>query len=97
MTRRTTGWDLGILGGLEWEITPMNVGGRRKLSIPSGLAYGENGVGPIPPNQDLQFELEVVQAGKESDISLQYRLGGYAVALGVPALLLLIGFTLLKH
>lgn len=73
----------------------MNVGGVRRLSIPSGLAYGPNEVGPIPANQDLQFELEIVQAGKESDISLQYRLGGYAVAFGVPALLLLIGFTVL--
>jgi hypothetical protein len=75
----------------------MNVGGRRKLSIPSGLAYGPNEVGPIPANQDLEFELEVVQAGKESDISLQYRLGGYAIALGVPAVLLLIGFTVLGN
>jgi hypothetical protein len=81
---------------LEGEITPMNVGGRRTLSIPSGLAYGPNETGPIPANQDLQFDVEVVQAGKESDISMQYRLGGYAVALGVPALLLLIGFTLLS-
>jgi hypothetical protein len=80
---------------LEGEITPMNVGGRRRLSIPSRLAYGANEVGPIPANQDLQFELEIVQAGKESDISLQYRLGGYAIALGVPAIVLLIGYTLL--
>mmetsp|Transcript_47731 Transcript_47731/g.137480 ORF Transcript_47731/g.137480 Transcript_47731/m.137480 type:complete len:209 (+) Transcript_47731:65-691(+) len=91
------GWDLGILGGLEGEIPPMNVGGRRKLSIPSGLAYGPNEVGPIPANQDLDFELEVVQAGKESDISLKFRLGGYAIALGVPAIILLIAYTLLWH
>ena len=84
------------MGGLEGEISPMNVGGRRLLSIPSGLAYGANGVGPIPPNQDLQFEVEVVRAGKESDISLSYRLGGYAVALGVPAIILFIVFTLLS-
>lgn len=89
------GWDLGILGGLEGEITPMNVGGRRRLSVPAGLAYGSDQVGPIPPNQDLDFELEVVQAGKESDISLPFRLGGYAVALGVPLLILLLAFNLL--
>lgn len=92
----TIGWDLGILGGLEGEITPMNVGGRRTLSIPSGLAYGPNEVGPIPANQDLDFEIEVLQAGKESDISLTSRLSGYAVALGIPAFILLIvyGFIL---
>ena len=89
----TKGWDLGILGGLEGEIPPMNVGGRRLLSIPSGLAYGVNGIGPIPPNQDLQFEVDVVSAGKESDISLSFRLGGYAVALGIPAILLFLAFN----
>ncbi len=72
----------------------MNVGGRRLLSIPSGLAYGPNEVGPIPANQDLQFEVEVVRAGKESDISLSFRLGGYAAALGIPALILFIAFNL---
>lgn len=87
------GWDLGILGGLEGEIPPMNVGGRRLLSIPAGLAYGANSVGPIPANQDLQFEVEVVRAGKESDISLSFRLGGYAVALGVPAIILFLVFA----
>jgi hypothetical protein len=39
----------------------MRVGGQRKLLIPSGLAYGENGAGSaIPPNSDLVFETEVV-------------------------------------
>ena len=90
------GWDLGILGGLEGEIPPMNVGGKRRLYIPAGLAYGAEGAGPIPPNQDLEFQVEVLQAGKESDISLSYRLGGYAVAVGVPAVILAIVFTLLN-
>ena len=88
------GWDLGILGGLEGEIPPMNVGGKRKLLIPSGLAYGSEAIGPIPPNADLSFDIEVLQAGKESDISLQYRLGGYAVAIGIPVVILAIVFTL---
>ena len=91
------GWDLGILGGLEGEIPPMNVGGKRRLYIPSGLAYGAKGAGPIPPNQDLEFELEVLQAGKESDISLQYRLGGYAVAVGVPAVILAIVYYIFNN
>uniref|UniRef100_A0A6S8IXJ2 peptidylprolyl isomerase n=1 Tax=Amphora coffeiformis TaxID=265554 RepID=A0A6S8IXJ2_9STRA len=90
------GWDLGILGGLEGEIPPMNVGGKRRLLIPSGLAYGAQGAGPIPPNQDLEFELEVLQAGKESDISLKYRLGGYAVAIGIPVVILFAAYTVLN-
>ena len=84
------GWDLGILGGLEGEIPPMNVGGVRELGIPAGLAYGSNEVGPIPANQDLEFKIQVLRAEKETDISLEFRVGGIAAALGIPAFILLV-------
>ena len=45
------GWDEGIKG--------MKVGGRRVLVIPSDLAYGPTGQGPIGPDEALVFVVEL--------------------------------------
>ncbi|MDP9387507.1 MAG: FKBP-type peptidyl-prolyl cis-trans isomerase [Actinomycetota bacterium] len=47
------GWDQGVAG--------MRVGGRRRLTIPSHLAYGERGAGGvIAPGETLVFVVDLL-------------------------------------
>ena len=48
------GWEQGLEG--------MRVGGRRELTVPPELAYGDHGQGSIPPNATLVFVVDLLDA-----------------------------------
>lgn len=44
----------------------MSLGEKAKLNISSDFGYGAEGIGPIPPNADLVFEVELLQIGDKA-------------------------------
>jgi len=50
-----------MIPGFEQGVTGMKVGGKRVITIPPSLGYGDQGAGnAVPPNSTLIFELELV-------------------------------------
>ena len=51
--------DSRLAAGFKEGLLTMKVGDKLRLFIPSHLGWGEQGAGPIPPNADVVFDLEV--------------------------------------
>jgi len=50
-----------FIKGSDEGISGMKAGGQRTIIIPSQLAYGEKGIGPVPPNTNLKLVVELLE------------------------------------
>jgi len=61
----------GVIAGWQKGVPGMKVGGVRRLTIPAALGYGERGAGGvIPPNADLVFIIQLVDALQIEDVKV---------------------------
>lgn len=51
-----------VIQGMDQGMLGMKEGGKRRLFIPSHLAYGERAMGKIPPHSNLIFEIELFES-----------------------------------
>ncbi len=52
-----------VIPGFEIGVTGMRVGEQRRFLVPSNLAYGSSGSGPVPPNAVLVFRVTLLSIG----------------------------------
>jgi len=49
----------GLVPGFREAMLNMNIGDKAHVFIPSHLGYGANGYGPVPPNTNIVFDIEI--------------------------------------
>jgi FKBP-type peptidyl-prolyl cis-trans isomerase FkpA len=83
----------GVVPGFAKALAQTQRGGKYLVKIPAKLAYGDKGVGPIPANSNITFDLEVIDFRNRAELEAQQRMmeqamrgrGAAAGAHGAPA------------
>lgn len=57
-----------LIPGFSTALQAMQAGGRYRIQIPSDQGYGEQGGGPIPPNTDLTFEVDLIEFRTQQEV-----------------------------
>ena len=61
----------GVIQGWQEALQMMKEGDKWRLTVPPELGYGANGVGPIPGNTTLIFEVELIKGcRRDADMEL---------------------------
>ncbi|WP_395331632.1 FKBP-type peptidyl-prolyl cis-trans isomerase [Novosphingobium sp. BL-8H] len=63
-----------VIPGFGKAMVKMQRGGKYDVEIPAALGYGPKGAGPIPPNSDLKFEIELIDFKSRAEIEQQQRI-----------------------
>jgi FKBP-type peptidyl-prolyl cis-trans isomerase FkpA len=61
----------GVIPGFTKALQQMQRGGKYKIHIPAELGYGAQGAGPIPPDTDIDFEVELLDFRSMAEIQQQ--------------------------
>lgn len=63
--------DGSVIEGLDRGLRGMREGGKRRLTVPPGLAFGRRGNSTIPPNSTIIFEIEMKRVGGSNGILIE--------------------------
>jgi hypothetical protein len=74
-----------VVPGFSEGLKLMNKGAKFRFWLPAKLAYGEKGGGPIPPNAQLAFDVELIEFLPQAVLDqYQQQMGGMGGAPGGP-------------
>ncbi|KUR72965.1 hypothetical protein AQZ52_07125 [Novosphingobium fuchskuhlense] len=58
-----------VIKGFAEGLLKMNQGSIWRICIPAALGYGEKGAGPIPPNSDIVFQVELLDFKTQAQVA----------------------------